>query len=31
MELRDIGYFEEIAEQRNLGRAAERLGLSSQR
>ncbi len=28
MELRDIGYFEEIAEQRNLGRAAERLGLS---
>src|SRR5262245_1068496 len=28
MELRDIEYFEEIAEQRHLGRAAERLGLS---
>jgi len=27
MELRDIEYFEEIAEQRHLGRAAERLGL----
>ena len=28
MELRDIEYFEEIAEQRHVGRAAERLGLS---
>ena len=28
MELRDIEYFEEIAEQRHLGRAAERLGLT---
>jgi DNA-binding transcriptional LysR family regulator len=28
MELRDIEYFEEIAEQRHLGRAADRLGLS---
>src|SRR5215207_10080465 len=28
MELRDIEYFEEIAEQRHLSRAAERLGLS---
>src|SRR4051812_12061062 len=28
MELRDIEYFEEIAEQRHLGRAAEHLGLS---
>jgi DNA-binding transcriptional LysR family regulator len=28
MELRDIEYFEEIAEQRHLGHAAERLGLS---
>lgn len=28
MELRDIEYFEEIAERRHLGRAAERLGLT---
>jgi DNA-binding transcriptional LysR family regulator len=28
MELRDIEYFEEIAEQRHVGRAAERLGLT---